>query len=257
MAALSRRAVAEHGKASGRAKKLSLFVKGERVTAMGISRIDPTKVREVFSSFDRFPGRLISLVGFDAAGKTTQIEELGKRFRETGKEVVETRQPTDWYRSNELVQSFQARGGSPQEARILSLMAAADRLLHVRNVIVPALERGATIICDRYVYATFAVFIHRGVEVEFLVEINKGIPEPEQAYLLDVPAEELLRRLSERDGSNLQFEEQSMDRIESIVRTYKEMGSLLKHIDGTMQVHEVTQAIWNDFHGGNGSGLVL
>ena len=220
---------------------------------MATPRINATKVREVFSSYDRLLGRLISVVGFDAAGKTTQVEELGKRFREIGKEVVETRQPTDWYRNDELVQSFHARGGSSEEARILSLMAAADRLLHVRDVIVPALERGATVICDRYVYATFAVFIHRGVELEFLVEINKGIPEPEHAYFLDVPAKELLRRLSERDGSNLQFEEQAIEIIESIVRTYRRMGSMLKRIDGTMPVHRVAQAIWNDFHGGSGS----
>ena len=216
---------------------------------MVIPRLDPSKVGRVFSSFNRFPGRLISIVGFDASGKTTQVEELGRRFRELGHEVVETRQPTDWYRSNDLVQSFQAMGGSGEEARILALMAAADRLLHVKEVIAPALERGAVVICDRYVYATFAVFIHRGVDVDLLVEINKGIPQPEAAYFLDVPTEQLVRRLADRDGSNLQFEEQVEERIESIVRTYGEMGTLLKPIDGTRPVQEVTEMIWIDLQG--------
>ena len=209
-------------------------------------RLEPSKVQEVFSASNGFPGRLISIVGFDASGKTTQVEELGKRFRELGNEVVETRQPTDWYRSNDLVRSFQSVGGSAKEARILALMAAADRLLHVKEVIVPALERGAVVICDRYVYATFAVFIHRGVEVDLLVEINRGIPQPERAYFLEVPTVELVRRLAERDGNNLQFEELAEDRIESIVRTYREMGSLLKPIDGTKPVREITEIIWSD-----------
>lgn len=212
-------------------------------------RLEPSKIREVFSPSRVFPGRLISIVGFDAAGKTTQVEELGKRFRELGNEVIETRQPTDWYRSNDLVQSFQSMGGSNEEARILALVAAADRLLHVKEVIVPALERGAIVICDRYVYATFAVFIHRGVEVDLLVEINKGIPQPERAYFLDVPTEELVKRLGQRDGGNLHFEELAEDRIESIVRTYRELGPLLKAIDGTKPVQEVTEMIWGDLQG--------
>ena len=218
---------------------------------MVVPRLEPAKIQKVFSPPIAFPGRLISIVGFDAARKTTQVEELGKKFRELGNEVVETRQPTDWYRNNALVQSFHTMGGSAEEARILALMAAADRLLHVREVIVPALERGAVVICDRYVYATFAVFIHRGVDVDLLVEINKGIPRPQGAYFLDVPTEELVKRLAERDGSDLQFEERAEDRIESIVRTYREMGSLLKPIDGTKPVREVTEKIWRDIQGHN------
>lgn len=218
---------------------------------MVVPRLDPSKVSEVFSSFNQFPGRLISIVGFDGAGKTTQVEELGKRLRERGNEVVETRQPTDWYRGNDLVQSFQSMGGAAEEAKILALLAAADRLLHVREVIVPALNRGAVVICDRYVYATFAVFIHRGVDVDLLVQINKGIPQPERAYFLDVPTRELARRLAERDGGNLQFEEQTEERIESIVRTYREMGSLLKRIDGAIPVLEVSEMIWCDLQGQN------
>ena len=192
---------------------------------------------------------MISIVGFDASGKTTQVEELGKRFRELGHKVVETRQPTDWYRSNDLVQSFQAMGGSGEEARILAMMAAADRLLHVKEVIAPALERGAVVICDRYVYATFAVFIHRRIDVDLLVEINKGITRPEAAYFLDVPTEQLVMRLADRDGSNLHFEEQAEERIESIVRTYREMGTFLNPIDGTRPVQEVTEMIWSDLQG--------
>ena len=215
-------------------------------------RLEPSKVREVFSPCNEFPGRLISIVGFYASGKTTQVEALGKRFRELGNEVVETRQPTDWYRSNgRLVHSFQAGGGSREDARILALMAAADRLLHVKDVMVPALERGAVVICDRYVYATFAVFIHRGVDVDLLVEINKGIPQPDGTYFLDVPTEVLVKRLAERDRGNLQFEERSNDRIESIVRTYREMGPLLKPIDGSKRVQEVTDMIWSDVRGQN------
>ena len=84
------------------------------------------------------------------------------------------------------------------------------------------------------------------MDIDLLVEINKGIPQPERAYFLDVPTEELVRHLKERDGSGLLFEEQSVERIESIVRSYREMGSLLRPIDGTKPVEEVTATLWND-----------
>ena len=210
----------------------------------GVQRLLASAVQSVFSERHQYEGQLIAIVGFDAAGKSTQVSELAKRFRETGKEVVETKQPTEWYRCNELVQSFLDVGGSREQAKVLALLAAVDRLVHVQKVILPALERGAVVICDRYVYATFAVFSHRGLEPQFIAQINEGIPEPDIAYFLDVPAEDLGKRLVERDGDSLKFEEQSIDRIESIVQCYRSMSPLLEVIDGTRPIEEVTDMLW-------------
>ncbi len=190
------------------------------------------------------PGILVSIVGFDASGKTTQVSALADKFRQLGREVIETYQPTDWYRSEQAVQHFHSAGGSPETARILSLLAAADRLRHVQEVINPALKRGAIVICDRYVYATFGVFVHRGVDFDLLVTINAGIPRPDCAFYLEVPSDKLLERLRARDGAQLKFEERSLDRIESITRTYHELGKHLTVVDGTASRDEVTNALW-------------
>jgi dTMP kinase len=188
-------------------------------------------------------GLLISIVGFDGSGKTTQIERVAAAMRAQGREVVETRQPTDWYRELSRVQTFHDLGGSVETAHILALLAAADRRQHVLEVIDPALERGAVVVCDRYVYATFGVFVHRGVDPTLLAAINSGIPRPDHAFYLRVPTEELSRRLQSRDGGGLKHEEKSNDRIESITRTYEALGSLLTPIDGAQPVAEVTAAI--------------
>ncbi|MBX9393823.1 hypothetical protein K4749_09500 [Streptomyces sp. TRM72054] len=102
----------------------------------------------------------------------------------------------NWPRSS----FFHDQGGSSETAHILALLAAADRRRHVMEVINPALERGTVVLCDRYVHATFGVFVHRGVDFRFLATINNGIPRPDHAFYLKLPTDELLRRLRERDG---------------------------------------------------------
>lgn len=206
--------------------------------------MNPTLLNRVFGPDKAYPGLLISIVGFDASGKTTQISALAERFRNIGREVLETRQPTDWYRNEGSVQHFHDAGGSRERARILSLFAAADRHRHVQEVILPSLSKGLVVICDRYVYATFGVFIHRGVDPEFLVTINQGVPRPRHAFYLDVRTETLLHRLRLRDGDNLKFEERDPKRIESITSTYDAMGSHLTRIDGARPPEQVTDAMW-------------
>lgn len=58
-----------------------------------------------------------------------------------------------------------------------------------------------------------------------------------------MPTDELVRRLRARDGDKLQYEEKSAERIESITRTYEELGSELTAVDGSASPDEVTAAI--------------
>ncbi|MER6673376.1 dTMP kinase [Streptomyces sp. NPDC000983] len=212
-------------------------------------RVDDSAVTHLYRPERTDSGLLVSIVGFDGSGKTTQIERIAEELRREGREVVETRQPTDWYRQLSEVQTFHDAGGSVEYAHILSLLAAADRRRHVAEVIDPALARGAVVLCDRYVHATFGVFIHRGVDSRFLASINSGIPRPDHAFYLRVPTEELLRRLRSRDGDRLKHEEKSRDRVESITRTYEELGSELTPIDGTASPEQVTASIMAHIRG--------
>ncbi|AKJ29769.1 dTMP kinase [Caldimonas brevitalea] len=210
--------------------------------------LTPDALDPVFAPPHDLPGTLISIVGFDGSGKTTQITALAERFRAEGRTVVETRQPTDWYRNEAAVQHFHEEGGSRERARILALFAAADRHRHVQEVILPALRRGAVVICDRYVYATFGVFIHRGVDPAFLVTLNQGVPRPDFAFFLDLPTASLIERLRSRDGDKLKFEERSPERIEAIVSIYRGMAGQLIRVDGAQSREAVTAALWSHCH---------
>ena len=202
-----------------------------------------TDLEQVFSHNRQDAGTLISVIGFDGSGKTTQIEAIANEYRKHNKDVLITVQPTDWFRNQSINRHFLEHGGSEVQARILALMSAADRINHVHEVILPALNEGRVIICDRYVYAAFGVFVHRGVESKFISDINKGVPRPDYAFYLNVSPEILIKRLNSRDKGMLKYEERDEERIVSITNTYEKMGSQLIRIDGNQEIEQVTNSI--------------
>lgn len=184
-------------------------------------------------------GKLIVLCGFDGSGKTTQVSNLGDHYKKLGKDVLIERQPTDIYRNDPRVQKFLRDGGTQDDAKILALLVAADRHDHIKTVIKPALADGKTVICDRYVYSSLALFKHRGLSTDFLCTINWGLPKPDAAFFLDVPARQLLDRIVKRGDTKKQFEETKVEYVESICGNFKLMADDLTIIDGTQSPTEI------------------
>lgn len=101
-------------------------------------------------------GFFLTLEGIDGTGKSTQARRLAERLRDAGHEVVETREPGGAPGAEEirrlLVEGDPARWSAVTEA----LLFTAARRDHVERVIAPALDRGAVVVCDRYVDSTRA-----------------------------------------------------------------------------------------------------
>ncbi len=190
------------------------------------------------------PGSLIVVEGFDASGKSTQIDALARRLRSSGQPVLMTRQPSDWYRSSHEVRNFLDHGGTPETARALALFAAADRLMHCDQIILPAIKQGTIVICDRYVFSSIAFFKHRGLPEDFITRINEGVIRPDVAICLRVPSQVSLERLHARDGNSLKHEEKSLEVIEAIASNFDEIGPPIHYIDGNRRAELVTEAIW-------------
>jgi dTMP kinase len=152
-------------------------------------------------------GRFVVIEGVDGVGKTTQEGLLRAAVQKAGYEVHCTKQPTDWYRSQDTVRAFLNSGEKLCPLEVLALMSAADRLYHVANVIEPLLAQGAWVICNRYVYSAIAYFQVRGVEAEFVEYINRFVPRPDYGILLVSDPQLALDRLTKRDGANRKWEE--------------------------------------------------
>ncbi|HYN58326.1 MAG TPA: dTMP kinase [Rubrivivax sp.] len=98
-------------------------------------------------------GRFISLEGIDGAGKSTHIGALETKLRSVGHDVVRTREPGGSPLAEQLREMVLHQ---QMDALTESLLVFAARRDHLQRCIEPALERGATVLCDRFTDATFA-----------------------------------------------------------------------------------------------------
>ena len=145
-------------------------------------------------------GKLITFCGLDGSGKSSMINMLADAFKQQEIDFIITMQPTNEMRRTDIFRAFMDFPDTgAYEYRSLSLMAAADRVQHANKVILPALEEGKTVICDRYFYSCLANLRARGyVDDEWIYEISENIPKPDIAFFLDLPVEMAVDRVRMR-----------------------------------------------------------
>jgi dTMP kinase len=158
-------------------------------------------------------GLFLTLEGIDGSGKTLQAGLLVEWLEGEGIDVVATREPTDgtWgrrYRS-------WARGDSEATPEEVLDFFLRDRSEHVEQVIAPALEQGAVVVCDRYTHSTLAYQAAQGIDRDELRERHRalGLPEPDLALWIRVPVEVGIDRI--RDEAGERFERAAfLERVE-------------------------------------------
>jgi len=149
-------------------------------------------------------GRFIALEGGEGAGKSTQARLLAEALRALGWDVLLTREPGGTPGAEAiralLLDPPRAGWGTPAEA----LLFAAARADHVAKAILPALEAGQWVICDRFLDSSLAYQGGAGgVEAADLLELHRigsGGLLPDITLLFEVAEAEAAARLSRRDG---------------------------------------------------------
>jgi dTMP kinase len=136
-------------------------------------------------------GRFISLEGGEGVGKSTQLRALAAALRERGLEVVETREPGG-SGGAEAVRSLLLGGDEDRwSARAEALLFAAARTDHLEKTILPAVERGAWVLCDRFLDSSLAYQGGAGgLGIEAVRQINRfgiGASLPDRTLLLLFP----------------------------------------------------------------------
>jgi dTMP kinase len=152
----------------------------------------------------RRPGLFLALEGGEGAGKSTQARLLAIWLRDQGHDVVATHEPGATKIGMRLRALLLDTAHAGLDPRAEALMYAADRAEHVHALILPALERGAVVVTDRYVDSSLAYQgAGRLLQVSEIAEINKwatGDLTPDLTILLDLPpAAGLARRHSSAD----------------------------------------------------------
>jgi dTMP kinase len=150
-------------------------------------------------------GRFITLEGGEGVGKSTQIRALAAALAARGVEVVATREPGG-SAGAEAIRSLLMEGTDDRwDARSEALLFAAARADHVARTIRPALDRGAWVLCDRFVDSSRAYQGGGGgiTDADLLVLHGFGSLGllPDRTFLLTVSAREAERRLALRDAA--------------------------------------------------------
>ncbi|BBE21637.1 hypothetical protein MN0502_05200 [Arthrobacter sp. MN05-02] len=145
------------------------------------------------------PGLFLAFEGGDGAGKSTQAAMLCRALEDSGRTVVRTREPGGTVIGEKLRSLVLEHGHGEIDARTEALLFAASRAAHVQQVIVPALERGDVVVCDRYIDSSVAYQgAGRGLGAQAVLDVNLWATDglrPDLTVLLDVdPAEGRSRR---------------------------------------------------------------
>ncbi|AKR43448.1 dTMP kinase [Methylophilus sp. TWE2] len=142
-------------------------------------------------------GLFITLEGMDGAGKSTHIPTILQLLASGGREVVSTREPGGTPLGEELRELLLHR---EMHVETESLLMFAARAEHLQQVILPALQRDAIVVSDRFTDASYAYQCGaRGLPMHKMQQLEQWVQgelQPDVTLLFDVPVEVSLQRLA-------------------------------------------------------------
>lgn len=196
---------------------------------------------------NRRKGKFIVFEGIDGSGKSTQVRCLLSHLEKRGIDVCETREPQNDRPVGALLRS--ALGGKTElNEGSIALLFASDRLDHISSML-PMLEEGTSIVCDRYYFSSFA-YNDTALDSEWIISVNAEamrLLRPDLVIFLDVPSDVSIERLSKRAGVKEIFE--TPKRQERVRRNYLDLFERFRNeenvviIDGTLDASDVTEKV--------------
>jgi dTMP kinase len=169
------------------------------------------------------PGKLIVFEGIDGTGKTTLAARLAGRLRAGGLEVVETREPWTSRHGDELRRLLAAKERTSTREQEL-LLFEQDRADHVRQLVAPALARGAWVVQDRTFWSTAAYQATAATPAAAIVARNrKFAPLPDLTLLLLLEPGRALERIARGRAATSSFER--LEDLRAVDRVYRELAA--------------------------------
>jgi dTMP kinase len=136
---------------------------------------------------------LVTIEGPNGAGKTSLAAAVAAQLEAAGEAVHRTRQPSPTP-LGDTVRAAERR----VTGRALACLVAGDRHYQSEVEIIPKLGAGITVLCDRYIESSLVLQRFDGVELDYILAINNGIPRPGLRIQLSATPEVLTERLARR-----------------------------------------------------------
>lgn len=195
-------------------------------------------------------GRFVTIEGGDGVGKSTNIEFIANKLRQSNISFIETREPGGTALAEEIRQLLlRQREERVAENTELLLMFAA-RAQHIDKVIKPALVEGKWVLCDRFTDSTFAYQGGgRGIDeskISNLAALVHSDLQPDFTLLFDAPIDVALSRVSSR-GEKDRIDGEQKEFFINVRSTYlklaKENSHRFRVIDASQSLDEVQLAL--------------
>ena len=185
--------------------------------------IDATRIDAVVpDALPRHP-RFVTLEGGEGAGKTTVLNALREALQQTGAEVVSTREPGGTPLAEQIRELLLHPGDEKPGPETELLLMFAARAQHVRETILPALERGAWVVSDRFTDSSYAYQGGgRGLDPAFIAELERRVVglRPGLTLLLDLGVAQGRERTRGRDLYPDRIERERDDFFEQVRRAF-------------------------------------
>ena len=196
-------------------------------------------------------GKFITIEGGDGAGKSTQSNYLYSNLKKKGINVIKTREPGGCPESEgirELLVTGEPNKWSPLTE---TLLHCASRSSHLKTTIIPKLESGGWVICDRFCDSTLVYQGYAGkVNLETIHSLNKIIVNdfvPDYTIIIDVPVDIGLSRASKRGNMDNRYEKMDFQFHEKIRNGFLELAktNLDRYaiVNGELSENEIEKCI--------------
>lgn len=195
-------------------------------------------------------GLLISMEGGEGAGKTTAAGLVKERLEAAGLPVVYTREPGGIAIAEQIRSILLDPANTEMDPLTEAVLYAASRRQHLVQKVIPALEAGKIVLCDRFLDSSLAYQGKaRGLGMERILQLNEMVLEdtlPDRTFYLDIDPEEGLARAKARgelnrlDQEALAFHQLVHEGYEEAARRFPER---IERIDATKSPEEIAALI--------------
>ncbi len=197
-------------------------------------------------------GFFITFEGIDGSGKSTQIQKLAKFLEDNGFDIIMTREPGGSVGGEEIRNLLLQGEVDRWSAETEILLFTAARRDHLERIILPALQDGKIVICDRFTDSTRMYQGMRGPKLRNLVDnLTEEVIncEPDLTIIIDIDPEISLKRAKSRETGEERFEDFGVDLQKKMRKGFidlsKEFNFRIKVVNGQQSVDDLAKEIFS------------
>ena len=184
-------------------------------------------------------GLFICIEGLDKCGKTTHSTLLVEYLRKGGYDAIYTSEPSNG-EIGRFIREYVLNRKRRIYAAVEALLFAADRAEHTETFIKPNLERGRIVVSDRYVFSSLAYQGAAGMDLEWIMEINRAAIDPDLAIYIDVPIDVIMQRF--RGKGSVMERREIQEKVRRIYMHLVGRGELIM-VNGNRPIVETAREI--------------